>query len=318
VILEVSAAAAITALVRLTDATASSGRTRPSPLAVPTRLPAPSGLGFLLVALVVGVMALTAILLAESAARRRVRARLGPPAPPAGGAKAGDRVATPVAALGGIGLVVAWAAVGPLAAAALMAASLAVPATAWARRRGLAKEMRQRQLPGALEGLASALRSGSSLGSALDEVGAALAAPIGPELAGIAREAARGRSLRDALDDWSRTHDDPGTRLAATALVLAAVVGSAPAQAVDGVATTVRERLDLAAERRALATQARTSALVLTIAPVGFAALLVLTDTEAGRFLLGSPAGWACLALGTVLDATGAWWMARLSAVDVS
>lgn len=271
-----------------------------------------------LVGLVAGVMALTTVLLAQSAARRRVRVRLHPPTAPAGAIKAEGRVATHVVALGGFGLVVAWVAVGPPAAAALMAASLAVPVAAWARRRAVAREMRQRQLPGALEGLASALRSGSSLASALDEVGAALAPPIGPELAGIAREAARGRSVRDALDDWSRTHDDPSTRLAASALVLAAVVGSAPAQAVDGVATTVRERLDLAAERRALATQARTSALVLTVAPVGFAALLVVTDTEAGRFLLGSPAGWACLALGTVLDAIGAWWMARLSAADVS
>ena len=53
-------------------------------------------------------------------------------------------------------------------------------------------------------------------------------------------------------------------------MVPAAVVGSTPARAIDGVAATVRERLDLAAERRALAVQARTSALVLSVAPVGF------------------------------------------------
>ena len=102
------------------------------------------------------------------------------------------------------------------------------------------------------------------------------------------------------LDEWSAAHDDPGTRLAATALVLATVVGSTPARAVDGVAATLRERLDLAAERRALAVQARTSALVLSVAPVGFAALLVVGDTAAagvparhtGRVGAASASAW--------------------------
>jgi Flp pilus assembly protein TadB len=52
---------------------------------------------------------------------------------------------------------------------------------------------------------------------------------------------------------------------------------------------------------------------VLSIAPVAFAALLVLGDTAAAGFLLGTPAGWLCLGLGVGLDAAGAWWMARLS-----
>ena len=129
------------------------------------------------------------------------------------------------------------------------------------------------------------------------------------------RPNAAGR-CREVLDEWSASHDDPGTRLAATALVLATVVGSTPARAVDGVAATLRERLDLAAERRALAVQARTSALVLSVAPVGFAALLVVGDTAAAGFLLGTPAGWSCLGLGLALDAAGAWWMTRLSRSD--
>lgn len=262
-----------------------------------------------------GLSALGVVFLVDAHARRRVRARLQPP----GGSQRGapSRITGPVGLLGAAGLGFAWVAVGPIAAAALVAASVAAPAAAWLRRRVLAREQRQQQLPAALERLAGALRSGSSLPIALDEVSAALAPPIGTELAAVAREAARGRPVRDALDDWSAAHDDPGTRLAASALVLADVVGTAPARAVDGVAATVRERLDLAAERRALATQARTSALVLTVAPVGFATLLVLTGTEAGSFLLGSPAGWTCLALGTVLDAVGVWWMARLSAPEV-
>jgi len=161
--------------------------------------------------------------------------------------------------------------------------------------------------------LAAALRTGSSLTAALEEVGTAVEPPLGPELAALGAAGARGRPLRDVLTEWADTHDDPDTRLAASALVLASVVGSAPAWAVDGVAATVRERIDLANERRAMAAQARASALVLSAAPALFAAVLVAADTAAARFLLSSPAGWACLGLGVALDAVGAWWMARIT-----
>lgn len=252
--------------------------------------------------------------------RRRLRARLAVPAPqPApqrAPAERGPRLPAAAILAAAAGVATAGAAAGPAVAAGLVAAVAAGHARARLRRRAARRHRRDAQLPLALDRLAAALRSGASLPMALDEVGRAVDPPIGPELAGLARGAAHGRPLRRVLDDWSAIHDDPGTRLVATALVLATVVGAAPARAVDGVAATVRERLDLAAERRTLAAQARTSALVLSVAPVGFAALLAAGDTAAAGFLLGTPAGWACLAGGLALDAAGAWWMARLSRSD--
>jgi tight adherence protein B len=250
---------------------------------------------------------------------RRVRARLagsrrgaGPPA----GRPSSGRPAPAVVASGAAGLVSAALVGGPSAAVVLALGGAALPAVALLRRRAARRTARTHQLPEALDRLATSMRSGSSLPLALDEAGRALGAPLGPELVAIARATRRGRSVRRALDEWSATHDDPGTRLAATALVLSEVVGSTPARAVDGVAATLRERLDLAAERRALAVQARTSSLVLSVAPVGVAAVLVVADTAAARFLLGSPAGAACLAVGLGLDGLGAWWMTRLCRSD--
>jgi tight adherence protein B len=264
--------------------------------------------------LAIGALFALALHPAQAAARRRVRARLA--VRRAGRAPTPSGLSPATLALAGGGLTTTWFVAGPTAALVLAAAATGVPATARLRARAAERHRRDHQMPGALERLATAQRSGSSLPQALREVGVALDPPLGPEVATLARAAERGRPLRDVLDEWSAAHDDPGTRLAATALVLATIVGSSPARAVDGVAATVRERLDLAAERRALAVQARTSALVLSVAPVGFAALLIVGDTAAAGFLLGTPAGWACLALGLALDLVGAWWMTRLSRSD--
>jgi tight adherence protein B len=264
--------------------------------------------------LLAAITALGAVAVTPVRSRRRARARLASPGVhPVRGSR---RVSPPAVALAVAGTAMAWAAAGAHVVAVLAVVAAAGPLQAHVRHKIALRHQRDAQLPAALDRLAASLRSGASLPMALDEVGAALEAPIGPELTALAHEADRGRPVRDVLDDWSAAHDDPGTRLAATALVLATVIGSAPARAVDGVAATVRERLDLAAERRALASQARTSALVLSVAPVGFAALLVVGDTAAARFLLGTPAGWACLVGGITLDAAGAWWMARLSRSD--
>jgi tight adherence protein B len=268
----------------------------------------------IVLAAVAASAAIVATTVADLQARRRMQARLARPNAPSVSGR--SRVAAPIAAIGALGVTWAWVAVGPGPVIALLVAASAGPLLGRARARSAVRGRRHRQLPSALERLATALRSGTSLAMALDEVGAALDPPLGPELAALARDAARGRALQDVLTGWSEVHDDAGTRLAATALVLAAGVGSAPGRALDGVAATLRERLDLADERRALATQARTSALVLSAAPVGFAVVLVLGDAAASEFLLGTPAGWLCLVLGVGLDALGAWWMSRLSRSD--
>lgn len=255
-------------------------------------------------------------LLAGGPARARV-VGLGSPshlAPPAAGHRGPGIAARPtflVAAV--LGVAATLLAAGPATAALLAAAGTVAAVVARQRAAAAARRRRTDQIPAALDRLATAIRTGSSLPQALGEVGAALAPPLGPELASLGRAASRGRPVAEVLDDWSTRHDDPATRLAATSMVLATVVGSTPAQAVDGVAATVRERLDLAAERRALGTQARTSALVLAVAPLAFAALLVAGDTAAAGFLFGEPAGWLCLTAGLALEAAGAAWMARLT-----
>jgi len=227
--------------------------------------------------------------------------------------------APPAAVVAGVaGMALAVLVLGPVVLVLAVLGAAVTPLLARRRRRARALVARRGQLPPALERLAASLRSGSSLPVALDEAGRATPDPLGPELRALALGAGRGQSMAAVLDGWTLRHDDAGTRLAATALVLATVVGVTPARAVDGVAATLRERLELGAERRALASQARTSAVVLSAAPVVFAVLLGMGDGAAGRFLLHSPAGWACIAGGLGLDALGAWWMARLTRGELS
>lgn len=201
------------------------------------------------------------------------------------------------------------------------------------RRRSAATE---RALPTVLDAVARQLRAGGSLAQAIT---AARPPDTAPDLQ---RSWSRLADLIPlvgviaALDDWasraapaagrtggtaaenadahprSRPGDDRRSiRLAAAALSLAATTGGSPARAIDGVAATLRSRLAVADEIRALSAQARASAGVIALAPVAFGVLAGASDDRTRAFL-SSPAGLTLLTAGLALDALGGWWMAHL------
>lgn len=189
------------------------------------------------------------------------------------------------------------------------------PAVAWValRHRGAARI--EAALPGVLEAVARSLRSGASLAQALAEA-ALEGGPVACELAQVVASSSRGAGLAAALREWPVRHPSPGVRLAAGALALAAETGGATARAVDGVATTLRQRAAVAAEVSALAASARASAAVLAVAPLAFGAFAAVVDRRSAALLLGTPLGLTLLATGLVLDAVGWLWMARLTRID--
>ena len=119
-------------------------------------------------------------------------------------------------------------------------------------------------------------------------------------------------SLGESLDRWAEEQPVVEVRLAATALALAADAGGSAARAVESVAATLRERRSAVEEVRVQSVQARLSAVVIALLPLGFTAWCVTTDPRAAAFLLGSAAGWLCLTVGLTLLALGGWWMARI------
>ena len=254
------------------------------------------------------------------------RARRPLPEPPPGVAAALADADLPVRAA--VAWTVWWGVlvVGPLAAALTGGPGLATvaflglaigPALVVRTRRGRAGARLEQALPGALEAVARSLRSGASLRQAVEETASATGGGkvLTAELTRAAAEAAQGASLVTALEGVAARHPLPGVRLGVAALCLGAETGGAQARAVDGVAATVRERLAVAAELRALSSQARISALVIGLAPIAFGAFATSTDPRTAEFMFHTPAGLALLATGLVLDGLGWLWMQRLARV---
>jgi tight adherence protein B len=182
--------------------------------------------------------------------------------------------------------------------------------------RGRGAALVEAALPECLESVARALRSGASLRQAVGEAATTTPGALGKELDRVADEAGHGMPLVASLEELGLRRPLPGLQLAVAALCLGSETGGAQAQAVDGVATTIRERLAIVAEARALAPQARMSALVIGLAPVGFGVFAASTDPRTAQFLLHTSAGLILLAAGLTLDGLGWLWMQRLCRVQ--
>jgi tight adherence protein B len=89
-------------------------------------------------------------------------------------------------------------------------------------------------------------------------------------------------------------------------------VGGRAADALDGLATSLRNRLAVDAEARALSAQARMSAMIVGGAPLAYIVWSALTGGEALHALVGTPTGRACIVTGLLLEGIGAWWMHRI------
>lgn len=291
-------------------------------------------------ALLVGALTLasTAALRAAATANRRsvVGSRLGRGRPLRAGAQALAAPGAPaivarrltaagldddrwwLAWLAAVTLTVPVAVVAGGSALALVAGAVAVigPVAALGAASGRADRLLEQALPEALEAMARALRSSASLRQAIEEAAATTPGRLGVDLDAVATEVANGETLARALDRWGERRPLPGVRLAVSALGLGAETGGAHARAVDGVAATIRSRLAVGREVRALASQARLSAMVITLAPLGFSALATATDDRTADFLLRTPLGLACLSAGLLLDGVAALWMHRLSRID--
>lgn len=163
-----------------------------------------------------------------------------------------------------------------------------------------------------LDAIARSLRAGATITSAIDEA-SSLDGPVSADLRQVVERSRRGAGIVDALDAWASAADRTAVRLVAAALALAAEVGGSQARAVDGLAATVRSRQTALAEARAQAAQARLSAAVIALAPLGFAVLTGAGDVRALRFLVSTPLGITVLVVGLALDGAGAVWMRRLS-----
>ncbi len=155
--------------------------------------------------------------------------------------------------------------------------------------------------------MAAALRGGAGVHEALAVLGTDRA--LTGDVTRVLSRSELGLSLADALAVWPRERPLPEVRAVAGALAVAVTLGGRAADALDGLAASLRERLGALAEARALSAQARLSAIVVGGAPIAYVAFSAVVDPASIDLLVGTDVGRVCLLCGIGCEVLAALWM---------
>jgi Flp pilus assembly protein TadB len=182
-----------------------------------------------------------------------------------------------------------------------------------ARARAAERKVLRFGLVDLVDDVSRQLRGGRSVTSALVEAIADSSEDLQRVLAPVTASLTIGTPPSKAIAQLGIAFDHGDLHSLATLLGAGERLGGVRPDALDGLATMMRERSAAGADVQTQAAQARVSAMVLGCAPIVFCGLLVLGDGRSSAFLLHSPIGLACGVLGLFLDGCGAVWMSTVT-----
>ena len=119
--------------------------------------------------------------------------------------------------------------------------------------------------------------------------------------------------LEVQLERWQHRASSPTVDEVAAQLRLGQRLSGLHPEFVTAVSQMVMEQRQLGDEIDAQSSQARASAVVMTVAPLLFFAALVLTDERASRLMLRTSLGAVLLTVGLSLDVAAYVWMRRIT-----
>ena len=170
--------------------------------------------------------------------------------------------------------------VGPLLSLVLLLLGFLVPLIALRIAAARRSKAFDRQLPDMLSTIASTLRAGHGLRTALRSVADDGSPPASEELMRVLGEERLGRPLDDAINAMCKRIGSEDMEYVATAINVQAQAGGSLATLFDTLSETVRERQRHARKVRALTSMGRMSATILTCLPFGLAALMTMISPK--------------------------------------
>jgi tight adherence protein B len=184
------------------------------------------------------------------------------------------------------------------------------------RRANPQTEARDRRVQELADVIASAMRGGQSIVQAV-EFGASQAThPIEDAAQEFLSDRSVGAPFQPALERFAERVGTDESRLLAHVLGIHNRAGGDVAAALDEVSGTIRHRLGLRRELRALTAQGRISGLILGVLPVGFFLIMSLTSRGQMQPVLRSLSGAVMLTAGFLLDGLALLWIRRLLRIE--
>lgn len=183
----------------------------------------------------------------------------------------------------------------------------------WAKHKRLAAL--NSQIGDALIIISNSLRSGFSIMQAIDLVRKEMPDPIAREFARTFQEINLGIPTEQALANMAERTGSDDMDMVVTAVLIQRQVGGNLAEVLDNIAHTIRERIRIKGEIKALTAQGRISGLIVGLLPVAMAAVFFAINREYISLLFTTRPGLIMVFFALVAQSAGFFAIRRI--VDI-
>lgn len=203
-----------------------------------------------------------------------------------------------------------------LVAGAIMLATL-FPRLLVRRQRKRRLERFVYQMPDALLMLASSLRAGMGLGSALEVLSKEQPAPFSQEMALLLRQQRLGMSFDDALAVLEKRLPVEEFRLLTAAMRISRSVGGNLADTLETLAQTLTRKAEVEGKIRSLTAQGRIQAIVMTGLPILLIVVLRVLQPQQMAYLFHTFIGWGVLGFVVLMEVAGFFFIRKIVQIEV-
>jgi tight adherence protein B len=173
------------------------------------------------------------------------------------------------------------------------------------------------QLGDTIQLMVNGIRAGYSILQAMEAVSQEMGPPVSDEFARVVREQQLGLTLEHALDNLLRRVPSDDLDMLITAINVQREVGGNLAEVLDSIAFTIRERVRIKGELRAMTGQSRISGYMVGLVPVFLAVFLYLINPTYMGQMVDHVCGYVMLACAGIGMAAGFTVMNKIMQIDV-
>ena len=200
----------------------------------------------------------------------------------------------------------------------LFAAATLVTIEVWLRGKARKRlQLFNKQLPVALQVMATSLRSGFGVMEAVQTVGREMDQPLAGEFSLIIDQARVGGSFESGVANMLSRIDSNDLRIVARALEIHRKVGGDLAAILDSVAGTMREREELRGHIIALTAQQRLGGMIVGVLPVWVVGFFLVTNPDFISPLWEDSVGRLLLAAGACMEVVAFVAMRKIMSIEV-
>lgn len=163
----------------------------------------------------------------------------------------------------------------------------------------------EHQLGDALVTMCNCLRSGLTLGQAIENISIDMGEPISKEFARVCTEVKYGSTLESALNSLSERIGSDDLSLAVTAINIQRQTGGNLSEILAGISDTIRARVKLRADVKVVTASGRASGIVIGVLPIALGFIIYLVNPDYMKSFVMSGVGRLMLCVGAVMETLG-------------